>query len=74
MSSYRIKVEPKERWPTGGPNVQRNWRIPPRPLGVLAFEKDLDAITPVCRTKQARETSAAGESSDAVDQARNGTL
>jgi diguanylate cyclase (GGDEF)-like protein len=62
--SYRIKVEPKER-----ADAERQRRLANSAVhsGVQAFEKDLDAITQSVG-QQARETSAAGESSDAVDQ------
>jgi len=62
--TYRIKVEPKERT-----DAERQRRLANSAVqsGVLAFEKALDTITQSVG-QQARETSAAGESPDAVDQ------
>jgi len=62
--TYRIKVEPKER-----ADAERQRRLANSAVqsGVLAFEKDLDTITQSLG-QQARETSAAEESPDAMDQ------
>jgi diguanylate cyclase (GGDEF)-like protein len=62
--TYRTKVEPKERL-----DAERQRRLANSAVqsGVLAFERDLDAISQ-STTQQAKETLAAGEPPDAVDQ------
>jgi len=62
--TYRIKVEPKER---ADSERQRGLANSAVQSGVLAFEKDLDVITQ-STAQQAKETLAAGEPPDVVDQ------
>lgn len=68
--TYRVKVEPGQR---ADAERQRGLANSAVQSGVLAFEKDLDAITQSV-AQQAKETSAAGELSDAVDQRESDLL
>ena len=62
--SYRIQVEPKQR---GDAERQRRLANSALQSGAAAFERDLDTITQ-STAQQAKDSLAAGEPPDAVDQ------